>query len=105
MASEYRVRWRREDEDDLGPPRQARYRIYQKRKDAERWMAILQGRILEFDGLDPDEPWCCPGGDCDCRGVTRREAIEQRFADVPPLVELTLQVREVGDWHETEVPA
>lgn len=100
-AAEYRVRWRRDSDDGFPDTRPPRFKIYQKRKDAERWIAILKGTILEHDGVDPDDYACCAGYDCGCRGETNRERVESRYANVPPLIEgPTLQVREVGQWRE-----
>jgi len=104
MSFEYRVRWRREADDGYDDNRPARYKIYQKRRDAERWMAILKGEILEFDGIDPNAYACCSGGyECDCGGITEADRIAERMKDVPPLIEgPTLQARAVGPWEVIE---
>jgi hypothetical protein len=109
MASEYRLIWRREsgyvydhetgadDYDDSPGP--LRSRIYQRRAPAERLALILQGRMAEATGLDPDDFACCSGWECGCGGKTNAEVWAEKAEEIPPLVEgPTIQRREVGKW-------
>jgi hypothetical protein len=89
---EFRVVWRRE-----GQRRKAK--IYQTRQGAERWALILQGRIQEPTGDDPDDYACCPGYECGCGGITNADVWGEETAKVPALMEgPTIESRLVGEW-------
>lgn len=90
---EYRVVWRREDQ-------QRRFKIYQSERSAIRLAEGIRNLTAEYPGDDPDgcavHFWCeAEDGDC----VTNRRAWEKKYGDLPPLVEEPIiQTREVGDW-------
>lgn len=87
---EYRLSWQRAG---LRP----KYRIYQTRKGAEAFAAVLRGESRAAE--DPDAFACCSGYECGCRGLTKAEAWEEQYGDMPPLVSgPTLESRPVGDW-------
>src|SRR4051812_35369570 len=77
--TEFRVVWQREGVSK----RTARYR---SRAQAERKALILQGRMVEATGEDPNDYACCSGRECGCRGVTKAQAWAERAEQVPPLV-------------------
>lgn len=90
-GTEYRVTWQRE-----GLPK--KYRFYQSRPAADRLMRVLRGEGIE-ELENPDDYACCSGYECACGGMTNREAWEQRFGTMPPLVfGPVLTARPVGDW-------
>lgn len=92
MSFEYRVRWQREEH-------QVKHRIYQRRQSAARWALILQARMAEATGLDPDDDWCCRTAGCACEGRTNAEHWAQRFEAIHPLVAPpTIERRDVGPW-------
>lgn len=96
---EYRVRWQREGLTQ-------RTLIYQTRVGAERRALVLQGRMAEVTGSDPNAYACCSGGSyagdfCGCGGVTNGEAWAQASSTVPPLVDgPVVEARPVGAWTE-----
>lgn len=90
MSVEYRLRWRRQG---LG----IRTKLYQDRAAAERWALILQGKMAEATGLDPEAYACCDGRDDGCGGRTNEQVWADRPGQ-PPLVELALEVRAVRPW-------
>lgn len=93
MPEEFRVVWQRDG-------RQRRYKRWARRESAERHVLVLQGRMAEaHPELAPDEPFCCSGYACGCRGLTWHEHWESQARDVPPLVYgPVLQVRPIGEW-------
>lgn len=111
MAFEYRVIWRRERgrfydwetgaEDYSDAPGPLHSRIYQRPVYARRLALILQGRMAEATGDDPDDYACCSGRECACRGETNADAWAARAEGMPPLLEgPTIQRREVGEWSD-----
>ncbi len=90
--SEYRVRWQREG---LRP----KTRIFQRRQAAERLMLVLEGRLAEVTGLDPDDYACCSGFECACYGASNAQVWAKERAALPPLVQgPELQERNVAPW-------
>lgn len=87
MASEFRVLWRRE-----GLSR--RTKLFQRRDAAERWMLRLEGRMAEVTGLDPD----ADAGDGRCN----QSVWDDMAVRLPPLIELALHERPVGEWEPRE---
>lgn len=109
MAYEYRLIWRRESGDVYDPdtgawdhddsPGPLRSRIYQRQAPARRLALILQGRMAEATGEDPDDFACCSGHECGCGGELKRDVWAKRGAEIPPLIEgPTIQRRTVGEW-------
>ena len=108
MKREYRVVWEREPHIDAhsgitygGHRRSA---LYQSVDAARRKALLLQGRLCDALGVDPDEPWCCGGSwDCPCEGLTwsgREEEYRGREGMRQPLRLLRIDMREVGPWHD-----
>lgn len=94
---EYRVRWRRQD---LGP----RTAVYQTEAGARRKALVLQGRMAEATGLDPDAKWCCNGNYCPCDGRTNQQEWDRVQAELPPLTfGPVIERRPVGEWQSAEV--
>lgn len=95
---EYRVVWQRE-----GLRRATK--LYQTRKAAERWAFLVQGRMAEVTGDDPEDYGCCDGYMCGCSGKTNRELWAERAAGIPPLIAgPEIESREVGEWAPAASP-
>lgn len=80
--TEFRVVWQREGFTK-------RSKRFRSRAQAERKALILQGRVAEATGEDPNAYACCPGTRdywCGCGGITKGEAWAQTARQVPPLV-------------------
>jgi hypothetical protein len=98
MATEYRVKWKREG---LRPKRIR----YTSMKAAERRLALLTSDEpwLYYGGVnDPSDYQCCSGHECGCGGITVREHCEQRRAEMPPIEYAVIECRPVGAWVSVE---
>ena len=89
--NEYRVVWQREG---LKPKRKR----YATLAAAQRFMGLLGPEPWVVLGKDPDALWCCSGWECACRGVTNRQNSEDQRANMPKLLSVRLDEREVGPW-------
>jgi hypothetical protein len=91
-AREYRVTWQRQ-----GLSRRSVLR--QSAEAAERYTQLLRGQMQELHpDRDPDDYTCCDGSQDGCGGLTWREEWDRRSQQVPPLVLLRIDSREVGEW-------
>lgn len=98
MATEYRVKWKREG---LRPKRIR----YTSMKAAERRLALLTSDepwLYYGGGNDPSDYQCCSGHECGCGGITVREHCEQRRAEMPPIEYAVIECRPVGAWVSVE---
>jgi hypothetical protein len=96
MATEYRVKWKREG---LSPKRVK----YTSLKAAERRLALLTSAEPWLAlGLDPTAYQCCSGYMCGCEGRTVREHSEARRAEMPPIEYAVIECRPVGGWVAVE---
>ena len=98
MATEYRVKWKREG---LRPKRIR----YTSMKSAERRLALLTSDepwLYYGGGNDPSDYQCCSGYECGCGGITVREHCEQRRAEMPPIEYAVIECRPVGAWVSVE---
>lgn len=89
---EFRVKWQRDGQ-------RPKTKIYQARAAAERWALIVQGRLQEVTGDDPDDYACCSGSECGCRGVTNEQAWADQSRRIPALVSgPEIEQRWTGSW-------
>jgi hypothetical protein len=76
--------------------------VYQTRKAAHRWWLIVQGRMAEATGRDPDAYACCSGDMCGCGGKTNADLWAETAERIPPLKLARIEVRNVGPWDMLE---
>lgn len=95
QAREYRVVWQREGATK-------RRTIRQTEAAAQRFALVLQGRLAEATGLDPDGYSCCDGYECGCGGRSRAQdwaAATSRIASL--IYGPVIESRSVGSWEAT----
>jgi hypothetical protein len=91
-STEYRVSWQRDG-------RSRRTRIWQTRDAAECHALVIQGRMVEATGKDPEAFRCCDGNECDCGGATNAQVWARQSEGVPPLtIGPVIDARTVGEW-------
>ena len=88
---EYRVVWKREG-------LRTKSRRYARVGQAERYLQIVEGRMAEATGLNPEAAACCDGWQCGCQGQTNAEVWAEVAARVPPLEWVRIEARPVGAW-------
>lgn len=60
----------------------------------------------EFEGLLPEDYACCPGGpshECGCGGYTNAEVRDEKRKDLPPILWIKQEVREITSTPFTEL--
>lgn len=74
---------------------------YATKRAAERRLRLVKSpepwRVL-FPDRAPDEPWCCDGYMCGCKGESAQEFAGRVRAELPALVSAVIQSRPVGAW-------
>ena len=93
MALEYRVVWKRYGCDQ-------RSRRYATLAGASRFMLLFGDEPWTAfpKKPSPDDLVCCSGRECACGGLTYRQESEQKRENMPALVYIRLESREVGEW-------
>ena len=102
MKHEYRVLSQR-----VGMLRPAEKRFATKKAVDRRVNILTSDKPWEIftPNKDPDDYFCCSGGmsmQCGCGGITVREYHEEYVKDLPPLILLRVDQREVSDWEQIE---
>lgn len=98
--TEYRVVWQREG------MRRPKMKRFVRRAAAEKLIRLLTGSEPWKEwGREGDEYFCCGGFidggyPCPCKGVTVAEDALARRADMPRILFVKLEAREVGRWAE-----
>lgn len=100
MRTQYRVAWKREGWE------KAKRKGVASLAAAERLIGLLTSdepwRFLrDFRDKGPDDYFCCPGGtyyECSCGGTTVREWCEEKRKDLPPVVKVWIESRQVGPY-------
>lgn len=94
MTYEWRVVWQREGCDQ-------RRKLFQREHAARRRFLFLGPEPWLASGRNPDERWCCSGSGmdgCPCGGLTVREHEAEVVKELPALIYVRMERREVKDW-------
>lgn len=104
------------DQADAVPPFRYRYRVVSKREGLRpkvktfATLAAAQKRITVLTspepwvamGRGPDDYVCCSGFSCGCGGATYREETQALRTQMPALLWVRLDRREVSPWQTIE---